>query len=173
MRGLGIGGTREAMCACIGSDGPVFGAVFASTILEGDARLPFSAFLRPGIETEIAVVPARDVPPRPRPWTPGEAAEVVGGMCAALEIVDDRYEDRRSAGAPTIVADNAFDAALLPGPRVSQPPFAHLPGLRARLLVDGAVRAEATPSWAVPSRPPPGCSGAAGGPGGRCRPGRW
>lgn len=144
VRALKIGGTQEAMRAYIGSDEPVFGAVFASTLFGSGVRLPFSAFVRLGIETEIAVVLAQDVAPRPRPWTPGEAAEVVGEMCAAIEIVDDRYEDWRSAGAPTVVADNAFNAALVLGPCTAPPPFGELPALRARLFVDGVPQGEAT-----------------------------
>jgi 2-keto-4-pentenoate hydratase len=139
-----IGGTTEPMRAYIGVPEPVAGEVFVTTVHASGAELPFAGFVRPGIETEIAVRLGRDLPPRPGPYTRDEAAEAVAEVMAAIEIVDDRYEDFRSLGAPTMIADNAFNAASVLGPARADWRGLDLAKLRARTLIDGREVATGT-----------------------------
>jgi 2-keto-4-pentenoate hydratase len=56
---------------------------------------------------------------------------------AAVEIVDDRYEDFRTIGAETLLADNAFNAGSILGEPVRDFNALDLAALRARTLIDG------------------------------------
>jgi len=137
-----IGGTNKAMQIYLGIDEPVGGEVFASTVHGSGARLPFADYLRPGIETEIAVRLARPLAPRAAPWTRPEVEAAVGEVMAAIELVDDRYEDFRDVGPATIIADNAFNAASILGePALGWATLA-LDRLTARTFIDGALVAE-------------------------------
>ena len=76
---------------------------------------------------------------RPEPYGRDEMAGAVAAMMAAIELVDDRYVDFATIGAPTLVADNAFDAGSVLGapvtqlarPRPRRADRPHVPGRRA------------------------------------------
>lgn len=139
-----IGGTTAAMRAYIGVPEPLAGEVFATTVHGSGATLPLAGFVRPGIETEIAVRLGRDLPPRAAAYTRDEVGAAVAEMLAAIEIVDDRYEDFRDLGAPTMVADNAFNAASVLGAARADWRGLPLDRLRARTFLDGAEVASGT-----------------------------
>ncbi|MDW8342783.1 MAG: fumarylacetoacetate hydrolase family protein [Geminicoccaceae bacterium] len=135
--GLKIGGTAEAARRLIGIEQPILGEVFASTVHASGARLPFSRYRRPGIETEIAVRLGRDLPARPAPYTRAEVADAIATIMAAIELVDDRYEALAGVGGPTLVADNACNAGSILGAERRFDPALALDRLGARTLVDG------------------------------------
>ena len=141
-----IGGTSEAMRHYIGSPEPVFGAVFANTVHRSGARLERASFRRLGLESEIAVRLARDLPLREPPHGIADVLPAVGGLFAAIELVDDRYQDFTAVGAPTIVADNAFNAGLVLGRPTRDAGGRDLARLRVRTLVGGRIVAEAESS---------------------------
>jgi 2-keto-4-pentenoate hydratase len=58
-------------------------------------------------------------------------------VMAAIEIVDDRYEDFRTIGAQTLLADNAFNAGSLLSEPMRDFNALDLGALRARTLIDG------------------------------------
>ena len=49
------------------------------------------------------------------PFTRDSIAAHVDAVMAGIEIVDDRYRDFRSLGAPTLIADNFFNAGCVLG----------------------------------------------------------
>ncbi len=77
------------------------------------AVLRFADFVNPGVECEIAVRLARDLPPGP--CTAEAAAAAVGEFFAAIEIVENRYGDLADLGTPTLIADQVFHAAAVLG----------------------------------------------------------
>jgi 2-keto-4-pentenoate hydratase len=139
-----IGGTNKEMQVYLGCHEPLAGEVFATTVHASGARLPFDRYRRPGIETEIAVLLGRPLPARPEPYAREEVAGAVAEVMAAIELVDDRYVDFRSTGAPTIAADNAFNAASALGEPLREPASLDLAHLRARTFIDGNLVAEGT-----------------------------
>jgi 2-keto-4-pentenoate hydratase len=139
-----IGGTTEAMRAYIAVPEPVGGEIFESTVRQSGAQVRLGDYTRPGIETEIAVRLAKPLASRPAPYTREEVADAVGSVFAAIEIVDDRYEDFRSIGAATIIADNAFNAASVLGDPVTDWRGLELDALTARTFVDRALMGEGT-----------------------------
>jgi 2-keto-4-pentenoate hydratase len=108
-----IGGTTAPMRAYINVPEPIGGEVFASTVHGSGTVLPLGSFVRPGVETEIAVRLRHGLPPREQPYGRDEVTAATEAVMAAIEIVDDRYEDFRTIGAQTLLADNAFYAGRL------------------------------------------------------------
>jgi 2-keto-4-pentenoate hydratase len=137
-----IGGTTAPMRRYLNVPEPMAGEVFRHQLHPEGATVRRSSFVRLGVETEIAVRLARDLPPRAAPYARADAADAVAEVMPAIELVDDRYEDFAAVGAPTLTADNAFDAGSLLGS-----PFAgwrrlDLADLAARTFRDGALVAE-------------------------------
>lgn len=132
-----IGATAEGMRQLLNVPGPIAGDVFAETVHQGQATLKLADYVRPGVETEIAVRIARDLTPDEAPWTVERIAEVVAAVMPAIEIVDDRYEDFKAAGAGTIIADNAFNAGSILGPETTDWQHLQLDKLTARTVIDG------------------------------------
>lgn len=134
-----IGGTTAAMRAYIGVTEPMAGEIFASTVHPDGATVRRRNYVRVGIETEIAVRLARSLPARSEPYGRKEAAEAIGAVMAAIELVDDRYEGFATIGAATLIADNAFDAGSILGPAVRDWRGLDLAALEARTLREGEI----------------------------------
>ncbi len=134
-----IGGTTAAMRAYLNLAEPVAGEVFAAGLHQPGATVQAGAYRRLGIETEIAVRLGSDLAPVDGPCTREAAGAAVAEMMAAIELVDDRYLDFRTIGAPTLVADNAFDAGVVLGAPASGWRDLPLDRLAARTLLDGEL----------------------------------
>lgn len=118
LAGHKIGCTTPVMQAYLRIEQPCAGQVFASRVFHEEAHLQMSDFVRPGVECEIAVMLARDLPETGVAYDRESVAVAVEGAMAAIEIVDDRYQDFRSLGAPTLIADDFFNAgSVLAEPR--------------------------------------------------------
>ncbi len=138
-----IGGTTVPMRELIGAREPVAGEVFASTVRGSPATFAFADFRRPGIESEIAVRLGRDLPAAEAPFDRRKVAAAVAELMPAIEIVDDRYEDFRTVGVATVIADNAFNAACVLGAAATGTEALDLAALRVRTFLDGRLVAEA------------------------------
>jgi 2-oxo-3-hexenedioate decarboxylase/2-keto-4-pentenoate hydratase len=57
---------------------------------------------------------------------------------AAIEVVDDRYEDYRTLDVPTLIADDFFNAACVLGAPVAAWRDLDLASLRGRMRINGA-----------------------------------
>jgi 2-keto-4-pentenoate hydratase len=137
-----IGGTTEPMRRYLNVPEPMAGEVFGHQLHPDGATVRRADFVRLGVETEIAVRLARDLPPRAAPYARADAAEAVAEVMPAIELVDDRYEDFAAIGAPTLIADNAFDAGSLLGEPFPGWRRLDLANLAARTFRDGALVAE-------------------------------
>jgi 2-keto-4-pentenoate hydratase len=137
-----IGGTTEAMRRYINVPEPLAGEIFAGQVHRDGGAVSAGEFVRLGIETEIAVRLARDLPPRPAPYTRADAVGAVAALLPAIELVDDRYDGFADVGAPTQVADNAFDAGSVLGPPRADWHGLDLAALAARTYRDGVAVAE-------------------------------
>lgn len=113
--GYKIGLTTPRMQAFCGIDHPVAGTVLADRIVASAALLNPARYGRLGIEFEICVRLARDVPPRAAPCSLAEIAEAIDGVCPAVEIIDDRGADYGTLDAVSLVADNAWNEGIVLG----------------------------------------------------------
>ncbi len=116
--GLKLGGTTQAMRDLINVPEALLGEVFGSTVYESGSVLRLQDYHRLGIESEIAVVLSKSLHPEDMPLDREQAWRFVGAVIPAIEIVDDRYDDFRTIGAETQIADNIFNAGSILGPRV-------------------------------------------------------
>jgi 2-oxo-3-hexenedioate decarboxylase/2-keto-4-pentenoate hydratase len=111
-----VGCTTPVMQKFLGIDHACAGGVFATRVFRESVTLPFDSFLHVGVETEIAVVLGRDLPPRGAPYSLDEVRAAVSAVAAAIEIVDDRWDDYRRVDTPTLIADDFFNEASVLGP---------------------------------------------------------
>lgn len=110
-----IGCTTPVMQKFLGIPNPCAGAIFEKTVLRRSARVPHSGFVRLGIECEIAVELSGDLAPDGAPIDRESAGKAVGAVMASIELVDERYENFRTLGVPTLIADDFFDSGCLLG----------------------------------------------------------
>jgi 2-oxo-3-hexenedioate decarboxylase/2-keto-4-pentenoate hydratase len=115
LAGHKIGCTTRVMQTYLNIDQPCAGRIFADDVHHGDARLRHDAYVRPGVECEIAVLLGRDLPATDAPYDRHAVEGAVEAVMAAIEIVDDRYVDFRALGAPTLIGDDFFNAGSVLG----------------------------------------------------------
>ncbi len=113
--GYKIGCTTPVMQEYMNIREPAFGAVFQTTVHRSQAALSHADFVEPGVETEIAVSLASDLPAAGAPYTRDSVRDAVGAVMISIELVDARYRDYRDLDTPTMVADNFFNAAVVLG----------------------------------------------------------
>lgn len=120
--GYKIGLTSRRMQAMCGIDSPVSGVIFADGVKASGAGLDRAAYHHLGLEFEICVRLGADLAPGSSPVGRDEAAAVVDGVCAAIEIVDDRNADYGGGiDGKSLIADNSWNFGVVLGAFVSPP----------------------------------------------------
>ena len=89
-----------------------YAAIAARRRIEG--VLP-AAFEAPEFEVEIAFAIARDLPPRPAPYTEGEVRAALGMAHAAIEVIASRFRDRKAVAPLSALADALSCGAMVIG----------------------------------------------------------
>ncbi len=111
--GYKVGLTSATMQAFCGIDHPIAGVVLARRVLRSGATVRRADFGRLGLEFEIAVRIKSDVPPTGVPLTAETIRPHIDGVCAAVEVVDDRSADYSSLDVRSLVADNSWNAGIV------------------------------------------------------------
>jgi 2-keto-4-pentenoate hydratase len=142
--GYKIGCTSAVMQEYLDIPHPCSGGVFAKGVHESGASLRARDFVRVGVECEIAVRLARDLPATEAPFTAEWVAEAVEAYLPAIEIVDDRYADWRTLGAPTLVADDFFAAGCVLGNPVARSSAPDLLQVVGRARINGVEVGQGT-----------------------------
>ena len=135
--GYKIGCTSPVMQQYLDIPHPCGGGVFAKGVFDSGASLNTTDFVRVGVECEIAVKLARDLAPAEAPFTAEWVAESIEAYLPAIEIVDDRYVDWQTLGAPTLVADDFFGAGCVLGKSVARVGAPDLLEVVGRALING------------------------------------
>jgi 2-keto-4-pentenoate hydratase len=135
--GYKIGCTTPVMQQYLGIETPCAGGVFAGRVHSSGVALDRSAFLRVGVECEIAVRLGRDLPLSDAPFTTKDVSQAIASYMAAVEIVDDRYADWRQTDTPTLIADDFFAAACVLGEAVDRDAAPDLPDVVGRTFING------------------------------------
>ncbi len=136
--GYKIGCTSAVMQRYISIPHPCGGGMFAKGVHQSGVSLRHKDYVRVGIECEIAVRLARDLAPSDTPFTADSVAQAIESYLPAIEIVDDRYADWRSIGAPTLVADDFFAAGCVLGAPVARSVAPDLLTVAGRAVINGA-----------------------------------
>jgi 2-keto-4-pentenoate hydratase len=116
--GYKIGCTNAAVQQMIGVPGPAFGGLMAANRHDNGATFALDRFQKPGVECEIAIWLGDDFGPAGAPFGQAAVASHVAACSVAMEIVDNRYGDFRTAPLGLMIADDFFQAACVVGPRI-------------------------------------------------------
>jgi 2-oxo-3-hexenedioate decarboxylase/2-keto-4-pentenoate hydratase len=144
LAGYKIGCTSAVMQQYIGIPHPCGGGVFAKGVHASGVSLRHRDFIRVGVECEIAVRLARDLAPTGSAFTADTIAPAIDAYHPAIEIVDDRYADWRTIGAPTLVADDFFAAGCVLGAPVSRAATPDLLSVIGRAAINGVEAGRGT-----------------------------
>ena len=145
--GFKIGATAAKMQDYLGLVGPIAGFMEAADLHASGVSVDWAALRGPGVECEIGVRLAADLPPGPCSQVQAEAA--VGEVFAAIEIVENRYGpapsgDLKAVGVPVLVADQVFHRAAVLGAPMADWRGIDLAGVSGRIAVDGVEQARGT-----------------------------
>jgi 2-keto-4-pentenoate hydratase len=144
-QGFKIGATGQRMQVYLGIDAPIAGFMQGKDIYRTHADLRFADFIRPGVECEVAVRLAHDLPPGP--CSLDQALAAVGDFFAGIEIVENRYGDLKELGTPTLVADQMYHAAAVIGePSAVDWRTLRVDGLRGRISLSDGTQDEGVTS---------------------------
>ncbi len=133
--GWKVGCTNPNMQEYLGVDHPCSGGVLDSTTHDGQGHFRHADYVRPGVECEIAVRLGRTLRAEEGPFGLNDVASVISEVMAAIEIVDDRYENRDALDVPTLVADDFFNAGCVLGKPF--PPSQDLTAIEGEFRIDG------------------------------------
>jgi len=133
--GYKIGLTSKRMQEMCGIGSPVAGVVLPGRVHRSGVTLARGGYGRLGLEFEIGVQLARDVPQRAAPYDAAAIAPYVGAVCAAVEIVDDRSADYKELEALSLICDNAWNAGIVLGE--ARDTWPDLSGVVASVLWNG------------------------------------
>lgn len=135
--GYKIGCTTLAMQKYLGIDHPAAGYMYAASSRPNGATIARKDFVRPGVECEIAVSLAAPLRAENAPFGRETVHPAIGAIHAAIEIVDERYEDWRTLGGETLIADDFFHGGIVLGPAVTSWRDLDLPGVAGVTRVNG------------------------------------
>ncbi len=110
--GYKIGLTSATMQAFCRIDHPIAGVVLARRVHPSGATVKRSDFGRLGLEFEIAVRIRSDVPATTT-CTAASIESHIDGVCAAIELVDDRAADYSNLDVRSLVADNSWNGGIV------------------------------------------------------------
>ena len=110
--GYKIALTSQAIRDLVGVSEPCAGTILANMVHHGPAEIRRDAFVRLGIEFELAVRMGRDVP------GDRDAAGIrdfVDAVMPAFELIEDRDADYANLDANSLIADNAWCGGIVLG----------------------------------------------------------
>jgi 2-keto-4-pentenoate hydratase len=111
--GYKVGLTSKPMQKFCGIDHPIAGVVLAKREHQSGATIRRAEFGRLGLEFEIAVRIKSDVPANVSPMTAETIAPYIGGVGAAIELVDDRAADYTGLDVLALLADNSWNGGIV------------------------------------------------------------
>jgi len=119
--GWKIGCTTKVMQEFLNIPAPCAGGIFERGLRRGPASYDFEALRKPGVECEIAVRLATDVPISGAPYDQHSIAPHVGSVMAAMEVIEERFVDfhDEAVDAPSLIADDFFHLGAVVGEAVS------------------------------------------------------
>jgi len=120
LAGWKIALTSKAMQQMTGVDQPAAGAIFSKAVHPSPARIELAAYHHLGVEFEVAVRLADDLPASGRRWTRASVAGKVDACMPAFELVEDGNADYKTLDAFTLVAQNAWNGGVVLGAPVTE-----------------------------------------------------
>lgn len=135
LTGMKMGLTSKAKMEQMGVHAPIYGHLTEAMRLDDGGVLDKRAHCHPRCEPEVAFLLGKDLA---GPVSPAEALLAVDGVCAALEIIDSRYQDFKFT-LPDVVADNASSARFVLGTTVKRSADIDLGNLGMVMELNGQI----------------------------------
>lgn len=135
--GYKIGCTARDQQRMLKVKGPFYARLFAPFVKDSPAELSAGAFHQLGLESEFAFRLKKAIKPRANAYSREEVERAVGVMHPAIEIVDTRLDNWLTRGAPSIVADNGANGALIIGEPIKDWRTLDLAKTMVVLTIDG------------------------------------
>jgi 2-keto-4-pentenoate hydratase len=131
--GYKVGLTSETMQKFCGIGHPIAGVVLANRLHRSGATIRRASFGRLGLEFEIAVRIKTDVPPSATPLSVEGITPYIAGVCAAIELVDDRAADYSHLDMLALLSDNSWNGGIVLSELISNwPDLESVPGKATR-----------------------------------------
>ena len=111
--------TSKAMQQMTGVDQPAAGAIFSKVVHQSPGGVDLAAYHHLGVEFELAVQLADDLPAAGGPWTRASVAGRVAACLPAFELVEDGDADYKTLDAFTLIAQNTWNAGVVLGTPVT------------------------------------------------------
>ena len=134
--GMKMGLTSRAKMEQVGVHSPIYGHLTDRMQRSDGATLSHSRHVHPRVEPEIAFILNQELR---GPVTAAQAMLAVGGVVAALEVIDSRYENFKF-NLTDVVADNASSSKFLLGDTILSPRQIDVSNLGMIMEVNGAIR---------------------------------
>ena len=136
--------TTPVMQKMVGFDEPIAAAIMEKTVHHTPAQVHLSDFGRLGVECEIAVQIAHDLPADRAPYTRDSVAEAIGAVMPAFELVDDRHADytKIADNILTLLADNAWNGGIVLGSPLTDWQPLDLAAIHGTMRINGEVVGE-------------------------------
>jgi 2-oxo-3-hexenedioate decarboxylase/2-keto-4-pentenoate hydratase len=142
--GYKIALTTPVMQQLVGFHEPVCGAILSQTVHQSPCTIRSADYVHVGIECEIAVRLAADLPAVQAPYRRHQVAAAIGAVMPAFELVDDRHADYAQFASQilTIIADNAWNGGIVLGPPAQDWQTVDLAAAHGTMLINNAVVGE-------------------------------
>lgn len=134
-----IGCTNPKMQEYMGIRSPASGSIHQRMVKNLRGEFRHDTFVHPGVECELAVRLSTPLPASRAPYTRASVADAVDTVMPAFEIVDSRFEDFRAIGAPSLIADDFFDAGCVLGPPAVTWRSLDLAKLKGSITINGKL----------------------------------
>ncbi|MEM1297846.1 MAG: fumarylacetoacetate hydrolase family protein [Pseudomonadota bacterium] len=135
--GWKIGCTTPVMQEYLKIPHPCAGTLYRGSIQREVGTLVSSDYMVLGLECEIAVQLARDLPQKTSTYETEDMHDAVAGVMASVEVVEHRFRDFLTASTPSLVADDFFSAGCIVGRPVPPDVAGDLRTLRGGFSVGG------------------------------------
>lgn len=113
--GYKVGCTSQHAQSVLHVDAPFYGRLFAHSMLMSGETLSAESYTHRVIEPEISLRLGQDVPALDGGYSAETILPYLSDMLPAIEIVSPSYDDFRTVGAPSLIADNAVHGACALG----------------------------------------------------------
>ncbi len=133
--GMKMGLTSRAKMEQVGVHSPIYGHLTSRMQRSDGTKLSHARHVHPRVEPEIAFILNQELR---GPVTAAQAMLAVGGVVAALEIIDSRYENFKF-NLVDVVADNGSSSKFLLGDTIVSPRDIDVSNLGMVMEVNGKV----------------------------------
>ena len=140
--GYKVGCTNSAAMELLGAEGPFFGRLLADAVCPSGTELAVGGAASLAVEPEFAFRVGEAMPSGEAPYDRDSVVPYLTTLLPSIELVGGCFRDITAVGVPSILADNALNAAWVTGvEREGEWSALDLAGIDVELWVDDVLRA--------------------------------